>query len=555
MNGLRFVEKLANSPWLCDPGHVEFLHSIFLRYLDRVASGEKLDVRAVEQAVGRPLDNTRTVTNKDGVARIPVEGTIVRRANLFTEVSGGVSTETIAKDFVAAYNDASVHSILFVFDTPGGEAYGINELASLIREKRDEGAKRIEAFCDGMCASAGYYLASATGRITAETTASVGSIGTVVRVFNPQAAGKSPYLEFVNARSPNKRPDPNTAAGRSAIQEWIDDMGDQFIRFVADARGVSFEKVEQDFGQGFVMTGKRALAAGMVDALGSEGEVVGRLQEGAGVAEGGRALLPAASSRALAARPTKIVTHNPEEAATRMSENGIQTAAEGPEHTDAPAGDERRETGFMAHMRKFFVGEDPPATESRGSAQPTASARAEDEGAEANDGTREDMTETTQQTNGGGAEADAGSPSAEEVEYLRAQVEEYRGQLAALESEKAELVRRLADKEVEAEIAAAHLRGVEPRLTASAKPDLLEAAMEPENAPAQERAARWRSTLDASKGAVRFGEEGVEEGRGFEGMTDHERVEATLEARGLGKESYGAVASELAAAGEIRKGA
>ena len=79
--------------------------------------------------------------------------------------------------------------------------------------------------------------------------------------------------------------------------------------------------------------------------------------------------------------------------------------------------------------------------------------------------------------------------------------------------------------------------------------------MQPDNEAAQERASRWRSTLDASKGAVQFGEEGVEEGRGFEGMTDHERINATLEERGLGKEHYGRVASELVAAGQIRRGA
>jgi len=125
MSGLRYVEKLANGPWLCDQEHVEFLHSIFLRYLDRAAAGQPLDTEAVEQSLGRPLDNTREVTVKDGVARIPVEGTIVRRAKLFTEISGGVSTEMIAKDFISAYNDSTVHSILFVFDSPGGEATGM----------------------------------------------------------------------------------------------------------------------------------------------------------------------------------------------------------------------------------------------------------------------------------------------------------------------------------------------------------------------------------------------------------------------------------------------
>ncbi|MDP9485366.1 MAG: hypothetical protein M3Q49_06175, partial [Actinomycetota bacterium] len=214
-----------------------------------------------------------------------------------------------------------------------------------------------------------------------------------------------------------------------------------------------------------------------------------------------------------------------------------QTVANGREGTGAPATEEGRAEGFMAHMRRFFVGE--------GEA-PTASAETGREHVEANDGTREDMTETTEQQATGGI-------SAEEAEALRGQVADLQGQLETANVRYAETARTLAETKVDAEIAAAHRRGVAPHLTASAEPDLLEAAMEPDNEAAQERAARWRSTLDASKGAVRFGEEGVEEGRGFEGMTDHERVQATLEERGLGRDKYEEVSNELAASGQIRR--
>jgi ClpP class serine protease len=276
-NNLRFVEKLANAPWLCAPEHVEFLHGIFLRYLDRAATGESFDRQAVEQAVGRPLDNTREVTVRDGVARIPVEGTIVRRASIFTEISGGVSTEALTKDFITAHNDATVHSILFVFDSPGGEAYGINELAGAIREKRDLGEKRIEAYCDGMCASAAYWLASATSKITTDATGALGGIGVVSRVGNPDALSKRDTLEFWNSRSPKKRLDYRSYEGQTAIQEYVDSLGDEFIRSVADNRGVSFEKVERDFGQGFVLVGRKAVKAGLADQLGSEEGVVASL--------------------------------------------------------------------------------------------------------------------------------------------------------------------------------------------------------------------------------------------------------------------------------------
>lgn len=277
MSDLRFVEKLANAPWLCDASYLEFMHGLLVQHQARAAAGVPLDRRAIEQATGRPLDNTRQVTIRDGVARIPVDGPIFRHANIFTEISGAVSTGTLTKDFLAAHNDATVHSILFVFDTPGGEATGINELAGIIRQKRDEGTKRVEAYVDGLCASAGYWLASATSKITTDATGALGSIGVVTRVSNPESAGKSGTLEFWNSRSPKKRMDPKSYEGQSAIQGYVDDLGDEFIRAVADNRGVSEEEVVKDFGEGFVVVGRRAVEVGLADALGSEEGVVASL--------------------------------------------------------------------------------------------------------------------------------------------------------------------------------------------------------------------------------------------------------------------------------------
>lgn len=446
MSGLRFVEKLANAPWLCSPEHLDFLHSVFVAYVERAATGQPLDREAVEQTLGRPLDNTRAVTVKDGVARIPVEGTIVRRASLFTEISGGVSTEAIAKDFTTAYNDSTVHSILFAFDTPGGEATGISELASLIREKRDAGEKRIEAYCDGTCASAGYWLASATERITVDATAQIGSIGVVTRVKNPEAAGKKRDLEFWNARSPKKRIDPNSYEGQAAIQEYVDDMGDEFIAAVAENRGVSFEKVVEDFGQGFVMTGRRAVEAGMADAVGTEGSVVGRLQE---AARGAPRLLVAASG-------SNGITYDDDsekEVATRMD---AQTTY-GQDGSGASFAGERAE-GILARVWSALTGEEgQPPTMDAGRPEPgpddvDEEGSGEPPGAEADAGeesrddeTREDMTEATTRA----ADERGGDPYADlpEGHPLRARIEE--SERRAQESE-----RRLAkieeDRDLEA---------------------------------------------------------------------------------------------------------
>lgn len=518
-NSLRFAEKLANAPWLCDASYVEFMHGLVLRHAERAASGEKLDREAVEQAVGRPLENTRQVTIRDGVARIPVEGPIFRRANLFTEISGGVSTAVLARDFLSAYNDATVHSILFVFDSPGGEATGINELAGIIREKRDEGIKRIEAYCDGMCASAAYWLASATARITADATAAVGSIGVVTRVRNPQDAGKTGTLEFWNSRSPKKRIDPKSYEGQAAIQGYVDDLGDEFISAVAVNRGVSEEEVVKDFGEGFVMTGRRAVAVGLADALGSEEEAMERLRN------------------RTPGEPLRVAAAGTEVGVAGTQEPGIAPAAE----------DERSARGILARIGDLLTGTavDVAAGDVEGSTTPPDTENT-DEGRsvrlEERDGRTVLVSDAGEELELSAEDRDrlAGGRNAEvaaENARLREELQAARGQSATAT--------------VDAELGGFLANGAPPYMIELARPVLLGAATG-EASPAD--AERWRTALRGAAGSVEMGERGLAGGESQGALDDHEKVMAVIKERGLDeKADYAKVAGELAARGEIRR--
>src|SRR6185503_19749583 len=56
-----------------------------LRQILEIAERSNASPEAVAARLGRPLENTRTVEVRDGVAVIPVTGPIFRYANLFTE--------------------------------------------------------------------------------------------------------------------------------------------------------------------------------------------------------------------------------------------------------------------------------------------------------------------------------------------------------------------------------------------------------------------------------------------------------------------------------------
>lgn len=233
------------------------------------------DVEALEARLGRPLDNTRTVTVRDGVAVIPVSGPIFRYANLMTDISGATSTEILATDIQTALDDPAVSSIVLDMDSPGGEATGINELSDLIYQARVR--KPIKAYVGGMAASASYWIGSAAEEVIVDDTAQLGSVGVVLSLRKREDRPGEKSYEIVSSNAPNKRPDPETEAGRAQLQARTDELAAVFLDKVARNRNLPREEVNDRFRQGGIATGALAVEAGMADRLGSLESLIAEL--------------------------------------------------------------------------------------------------------------------------------------------------------------------------------------------------------------------------------------------------------------------------------------
>ena len=259
----------ASRPWLIQQESLETVLQVAQRYGDP----EVLAAR-----VGRPLENTRTVTVRDGVAVVPVTGPIFRYANLFSEISGATSTQVLATDIQAALENKYIRAIVLDINSPGGEATGINELAKLIASAR--GVKRVVAYAGGSMASGAYWLGSAASEIVIDETAALGSIGVVMSYLDTSARdAKSDVrrVEIVSSQSPDKRLDPSSDEGRAKVQDIVDALADVFVSAVASYRGVDKEKVLSDFGRGGVLIGAQAVEAGMANRIGSLESVITEL--------------------------------------------------------------------------------------------------------------------------------------------------------------------------------------------------------------------------------------------------------------------------------------
>jgi len=126
---------------------------------------------------GFPERKARGYELVGGVAVIPVTGPIVREQGWY-----GVGQDAVASSLKAALADPSARAILFDITSPGGVVAGTKELADAIAEARTK--KHCAAYANGLCTSAAYWLASATGTVYAPLTATVGSVGVIMSVAN-----------------------------------------------------------------------------------------------------------------------------------------------------------------------------------------------------------------------------------------------------------------------------------------------------------------------------------------------------------------------------------
>ena len=259
---------VLTSPWAILPDKLLEIQAIYATHL----RGEKIDIKAVEARLGKPLANEpQGYTVHGGVAVLPLDGVFAKKANLFSQVSGGVSTEIATRDFRQAMADPAVHSIVLAIDSPGGSVDGTQQLASAIRDAR--GPKAIVAYADGMMASAAYWVGSAADQVLiGSDTVQVGSIGVVathVDVSGAETQRGVRTTEIVAGKYKRiaSQYGALTEDGRSAMQDQVDYIYSIFVADVAKQRGVSEEKVLAQMADGRIFIGRQALAAGLVDGV------------------------------------------------------------------------------------------------------------------------------------------------------------------------------------------------------------------------------------------------------------------------------------------------
>lgn len=234
------------------------------------ASGGHLSEEDVAARIGAGPARRETERQAGAVAVIPVYGVITQRADLMTEMSGGTSTERLARDFRAALADSSVRAVLLDVSSPGGGVYGVAELADEIRAARGKG-KPIVAIANAMAASAAYWIASAADELVVIPSGEVGSIGVYAahQDVSEHLAAEGIKVSLLSAgegKTDGNPFEPLSERARADIQARIDDYYGMFVRSVAKGRGVASEVIRSKW-KARVVGAAEAVELGMADRV------------------------------------------------------------------------------------------------------------------------------------------------------------------------------------------------------------------------------------------------------------------------------------------------
>lgn len=173
-----------------------------------------------------------------------------------------------------ARSDPRVRAVVLRINSPGGGVTASDVIYRQVMRLRRERQVPVVAVIEDVGASGGYYIACAADVIVAHPSSITGSIGVIVQTFSVSETMRKlgvatdiitsgPFKAMAN---PFKPLDP---ADRELLQGLVDEFHADFVRVVDAGRPALTTDQVEALADGRVCSGRQALDAGLVDALGT----------------------------------------------------------------------------------------------------------------------------------------------------------------------------------------------------------------------------------------------------------------------------------------------
>ncbi|MGR2678718.1 S49 family peptidase [Chromobacterium haemolyticum] len=272
MRFAHLAQRMFNTPLALHPAKAEV---IMASLAERLGLTQVVNVNsdtlasAMESPYAAPGRNPRAGYEVvEGVAIIPIQGTLVQKLGTLHPYSGMTGYDGIRQNFLMALADDAVSAIMLDIDSPGGEVSGCFDLVDTIYAAR--GAKPIHAILNESAYSAAYAIASAADRITVPRTGGTGSIGVIwMHVDWSQALAdggfRVTFITHGESKADGHPEIPLSKEARQRFQDDIDAMGELFDKTVARNRGLTEKAVRET--QAKTYLGAEGVRLGLADTV------------------------------------------------------------------------------------------------------------------------------------------------------------------------------------------------------------------------------------------------------------------------------------------------
>jgi len=266
--------RIFDTPLLIAPQKLEVILGVLAPRLG-------LEVPAPVAAVAaQPASRKTYELIPDGIAVIPIEGTLVHKSYGLDALSGMTAYVDLQNEIEDAATDPAVKGILLDIDSPGGEVAGVFELADTIYAAR--AAKPIFAVANADAFSGAYLLASAAERIYTGQSSGLGSIGVIVTHLdvsgNDEKLGFKYTILHAGARKADFNPHvPLSEEARAAIEAELDRTYGMLVKAVARNRGLAEAAIRDTEAARYF--GEDAIQVRLADRIGTRAEALGDLRQ------------------------------------------------------------------------------------------------------------------------------------------------------------------------------------------------------------------------------------------------------------------------------------
>ncbi|MBQ5939653.1 S49 family peptidase [Massilia sp. AB1] len=190
------------------------------------------------------------------------------------EAEGSGAADTVIPSLNKAFSDSGSAAVVLRIDSPGGSPVQAGIIVDEIqRLKRGYPDKPLYVVVDEICASGGYYIASAADRIYVNKASIVGSVGVLMDSFGftgtMDKLGVERRLMTAGENKGFLDPfSPQSDKHKAHAQAMLNEIHQQFISVVRAGRGKRLKETPETF-SGLYWTGAKAVEMGLADGFGT----------------------------------------------------------------------------------------------------------------------------------------------------------------------------------------------------------------------------------------------------------------------------------------------